>query len=159
MIRIGSGIDIHKIVSGKKMVIGGEVIQENDGFLAHSDGDLLVHALCDALLGALALGDIGELFPDTDPSFKGADSLNSLLPEVIRIIKEKGFRIENADMTVVMQKPKLLPFKEKIRKNIANITSTDIERISLKATRTEKCFLTPPNEAAIAYATVLLIKD
>lgn len=135
--RIGHGFDVHKLTEGRKLILGGVEIEHTLGLLGHSDADVLAHAIMDALLGALALGDIGKHFPDTDEKYKGADSL-LLLKEVGAIISEKGYGICNIDSTISAQKPKLAPHIETMRKNIANVLSIDIGCISVKATTTEK---------------------
>jgi 2-C-methyl-D-erythritol 2,4-cyclodiphosphate synthase len=155
MVRIGSGFDLHRLVPGRKMILGGVEIPFEMGFLGHSDGDVLVHSLCSALLGAAGLKDLGTYFPDTDPEWKGADSFRGLLPAVHKMI-EKSYSIHNIDITVVLERPKLAPFIDSIKKNLAQSLKLEQERISLKATRTETCFLTPPNEAAIVLVSLLL---
>ena len=135
--RIGHGFDVHRLTEGRKLILGGVEIEHTLGLLGHSDADVLVHAIMDALLGALALGDIGKHFPDTDEKYKGADSL-MLLKEVGALISKKGYGICNIDSTISAQKPKLAPHIETMRKNIAKVLSSDIDCISVKATTTEK---------------------
>lgn len=153
--RIGHGYDVHKLVSGRKLILGGVDIPHTLGLLGHSDADVLVHAIMDSILGAAALGDIGKLFPDNDPAFEGADSLK-LLAEVCRRIDEKGYCISNIDSTVIAQKPKLSPFIEQMRKNIANICSIDIDKVNVKATTEEKLGFTGSEEGISAHAVCLL---
>lgn len=135
--RIGFGYDVHKFEEGRKLILGGVLIPYEVGLLGHSDADVLVHSVMDALLGSVALGDIGKHFPDTDPSFKDADSIK-LLVKVKDILKENGYRSNNIDVTVACQKPKLAPFIDEMRKNIADALEVDISVISIKATTTEK---------------------
>ena len=135
--RIGFGYDVHAFADGRKLILGGVDIPHTQGLLGHSDADVLVHAIMDALLGAAALGDIGKHFPDTDPKYKGADSLK-LLTAVGNILKENNYSISNIDSTVVAQAPKLAPFIDTMRQNIANALEIDINQVSIKATTTEK---------------------
>ena len=135
--RIGHGYDAHRFAEGRKLILGGADIEWTHGLDGHSDADVLVHAIMDALLGAAALGDIGKMFPDTDEKYRGADSLK-LLKEVGSLIKEKGYGICNIDATISAQKPKLAPHIETMRKNIANVLSLDADCVSVKATTTEK---------------------
>lgn len=154
-IRIGHGYDVHALSPGLPLVIGGVRIEHRQGFVAHSDGDVLLHALSDALLGALALGDIGLHFPDTSPQYKGADSM-VLLRRVVELVCEAGYEVVNADMTILMQKPKLRPYIDTMRENISRILSVDIGRISVKATTEEHLGFTGHEEGAAAHAVVLL---
>ena len=135
--RIGYGYDVHKLTENRKLILGGVEIPFEKGLLGHSDADVLLHALIDALLGAATLGDIGQHFPDSDEKYKGIDSM-ILLKEAYKKILEKGYKIVNADMTISAQKPKLMPYIFKMRENIANALDTDIDNISVKATTTEK---------------------
>lgn len=135
-IRVGYGYDAHRLVSGRKLILGGVDIPYPMGLDGHSDADVLVHAICDALLGALALGDIGRHFPDTDPAYKGIDSL-VLLQKTVGLIAERGYRISNMDATLRMQKPKIAPYIPEMRKNIAEALRIDIDGVSVKATTTE----------------------
>ena len=135
--RIGYGYDVHKLTENRKLILGGVEIPFEKGLLGHSDADVLLHALIDALLGAATLGDIGQHFPDSDEKYKGIDSM-ILLKEAYKKISEKGYKIVNADMTISAQKPKLMPYISKMRENIANALDTDIDNISVKATTTEK---------------------
>jgi 2-C-methyl-D-erythritol 2,4-cyclodiphosphate synthase len=136
MFRIGHGYDVHKLVEGRKLILGGVQIYHNKGLLGHSDADVLTHAIMDSLLGSLALGDICKLFPDTDPRYKGANSIE-LLRQVCRIIDQKGFRIVNIDATVCAQKPKLAPHISHMRFKIARACGIDISQVSIKATTEE----------------------
>ncbi len=153
--RIGYGYDVHKLVKERKLILGGVEIDNETGLLGHSDADVLLHAIMDALLGALALGDIGQLFPDNDEKYKGADSM-VLLKEVYRIVKEKGYEISNLDSTICAQKPKLMPHILKMRENIANALLCDINDISIKATTTEKLGFEGRCEGISATAVCLL---
>ena len=153
--RIGQGVDVHRFCKGDKIVIGGVVIPHSHGLEAHSDGDVLLHALCDALLGAAALGDIGHHFPDTDPQYSNADS-GALLRMVYAKVKSKGYSLVNADMTVVAQKPKMAPYIEKMRSTIARHLEVSVTDINVKATTTEKLGFTGREEGITALATVLL---
>ena len=134
--RIGHGYDVHKLVEGRKCIIGGVDIPFSKGLLGHSDADVLVHAVMDAVIGALALGDIGHLFPDNDPSYEGADSL-VLCARVADIMRGKGYVIGNVDATVIAQAPKMAPYIDQMRENIASALNTEVENISVKATTEE----------------------
>ena len=136
MLRIGQGYDVHKLTEGRSLILCGEKIEYEKGLLGHSDADVAVHALMDAMLGALALGDIGRHFPDTDEKYKGISSME-LLKYVTALLKEKGASVCNLDLTVIAQRPKLSPFIEKMRKNIADALGIDICYVSIKATTTE----------------------
>lgn len=153
--RIGHGYDVHRLTTGRRLIIGGVDIPHETGLLGHSDADVLLHAIMDALLGACALGDIGTHFPDNAPAYEGADSIN-LLCEVCRIIKENGYKIGNIDSTVIAQKPKLKPYIPQMRENIANACGVDISRISVKATTEEKLGFTGNLEGIAAHAVCLL---
>lgn len=155
--RIGHGYDVHKLVEGRKLILGGVEIPYEKGLLGHSDADVLLHAIMDAMLGAAALGDIGHLFPDNDESFKGADSMK-LLSEVNRVITENGYRLGNIDSTVIAQKPKLASFIDEMRANIAGECGVDISQVSVKATTEEKLGFTGSGEGISAHAVCLLIK-
>jgi len=157
MFRIGIGYDVHRLEEGYKLIIGGEKIPFEKGLKGHSDADVLVHAICDAILGALALGDIGEHFPDTDEKFKGISSL-ILLKEVNEKAKSLGFQVVNVDSVVVAQRPKLSPYKEKMRKNIADALNIPVDSVSVKATTTEKLGFEGREEGISAKAVVLLRK-
>lgn len=156
-LRIGHGYDVHALREGLPLIIGGVRIEHEKGFVAHSDGDVLLHALSDALLGAAAMGDIGLHFPDTSSEFKGADSM-VLLAKVIEKIKSAGYSFVNADMTILMQKPKLRPYIDRMRENIARALDTDINNISVKATTEEHLGFTGREEGVAAHAVVLLTK-
>ncbi|MBE6773581.1 MAG: 2-C-methyl-D-erythritol 2,4-cyclodiphosphate synthase [Ruminococcaceae bacterium] len=153
--RIGHGYDVHKLVEGRPLIIGGVEIPHEKGLLGHSDADVLLHAISDALLGAAALGDIGKLFPDTDPAYKGADSL-VLLKKVCEKVREKGFEIENIDSTVLAQAPKLRPYIDEMRSLISAYTDVDIDAISVKATTEEGLGFTGAKEGIAAHAVCLL---
>ena len=155
--RIGHGYDVHKLCENRKLILGGVDIPHDKGLLGHSDADVLVHAVMDALLGAAALGDIGKLFPDTDDEFKGADSIE-LLKQVCMVLDNEGYAIVNIDSTVCAQKPKLAPFIEAIRQNIANACGIDISRVSVKATTEEKLGFTG-EEKGISATAVCLINE
>ena len=132
MIRFGMGYDVHRLTEGRKLIIGGVEITHKLGLLGHSDADVLLHAISDAILGAAALGDIGKHFPDTDPRYKGADSLK-LLGEVARLVAEKGYRVGNVDSTIVAQAPKLAPYIPEMNKNIAETLNIPIDAVNVKA--------------------------
>ncbi|MDD6564848.1 MAG: 2-C-methyl-D-erythritol 2,4-cyclodiphosphate synthase [Clostridiales bacterium] len=155
MMRIGFGYDVHKLTEGRKCIICGVDIPHAKGLLGHSDADVAIHALCDALLGAAALGDIGKLFPDNDDTFKGIDS-RILLRNVRDKLKENGYVLGNADITIAAQKPKLMPHIDLMRKNLASDLDTNIDRISVKATTTEKLGFEGREEGISAYAVVLI---
>lgn len=153
--RIGHGYDVHRLVEGRKLIIGGVDIDFHLGLLGHSDADVLLHAISDALLGAAALGDIGKHFPDTDDKFKNADSL-VLLKKVSNLIQEKTYIIENIDATIVAQKPKLTPYIDKMRENIANSLGISLEQINIKATTEENLGFTGQIQGIKAYAVCIL---
>lgn len=155
--RIGHGYDVHAFGDGDKIVIGGVVIPHERGLIAHSDGDVLLHALSDALLGAVALGDIGKHFPDTDAAYKNADS-RALLRMVFAKVKAKGYRLANADMTIVAQAPRMAAHIESMVYNIAKDLDTTTDCVNVKATTTEKLGFTGRKEGIAAYAVVLLEK-
>ena len=157
MFRIGIGFDIHRLVKGGKLVIGGVEIPSEKGFKAHSDGDIFFHALTDALLGAVGYGDIGQLFPDSLQKWKDADS-SIFLKEADRIIKEKGYKIVNIDGYIVLQEPKILPYREKIIKNTAKILNINEEQIFIKGKTYEKVGDIGEGEAGLAEVVVLLKK-
>ena len=154
-IRIGQGMDVHAFEAGDFVTLAGLQIPHTQGLKAHSDGDVILHALCDALLGALALGDIGQHFPDTDPAFKGADS-RVLLKHVYQLILDRGYYLNNADITVACERPKLAPHNLAMRQSIANVLDVDVTQISIKATTTEKLGFTGRQEGILATATVLI---
>ena len=149
--RVGMGYDVHKLVEGRDLILGGVKIPHTLGLLGHSDADVLVHAIMDALLGAAALGDIGKHFPDTDPEYKGADSMK-LLAHVRTLIEEKGYVIENIDATVIAQKPKLRPYMDQMEENIASVLGIFLEQINLKATTEERLGFTGREEGMSAQA-------
>lgn len=153
--RIGHGYDVHKFAENRKLILGGADIPYEYGLLGHSDADVLVHAVMDALLGAAALGDIGKLFPDTDERYKGADSL-LLLKEVCRVLGENGYKIVNIDSTVIAQKPKLKDYIGVMRQNIADACGIDISAVSVKATTEEKLGFTGRLEGVSAHAVCLI---
>ena len=153
--RIGHGYDVHRLVEGRKLILGGVQIEHTLGLLGHSDADVLTHALMDAMLGALALGDIGKHFPDTDQRYKGIDS-RELLRHTAKLIAEKGWQLGNADMTIIAQAPKMAPHIQTMRENIAADLNTDVDNISVKATTEEKLGFTGSGEGIAARAVVLL---
>ena len=155
--RIGQGYDVHQIQEGLPMYLCGIRIPSDKGFVAHSDGDVAIHALCDALLGALALGDIGHLFPDTDIKYKGIDS-TLLLEEVLKKLETLEWKLVNADITIALQAPKLAPHIEDMRARLAGIAGLDISRISVKATTTERLGFVGRGEGCEVWAIVLLEK-
>ena len=157
MIRIGNGYDVHVLTEGRKLVLGGVEIPHTKGVLGHSDGDVLVHAVMDAMLGALALGDIGKHFPDTDMKYENSDS-TILLKRVKELIAERGYKIINLDSIIVLQKPKVKPYIEAIRKRIAEVLEIDVEQVSVKATTEEKLGFTGDESGVKSYCVVLLEK-
>ncbi len=154
-IRIGQGMDVHAFEDGSYVTLAGIQIPHTHGLKAHSDGDVVLHALCDALLGALALGDVGQHFPDTDAAFKGADSRN-LLKHVYQLIKDRGYVLANADITVACERPKLAIHNLAMRQSIADVMDLDVTQISIKATTTEKLGFTGRQEGILSTATVLM---
>lgn len=156
-IRIGHGFDVHALAEGLRLVLCGVEIEHTKGCVAHSDGDVAIHAICDALLGALALGDIGKLFPDTDAKYKGIDS-RQLLKEVVNIIADKGYTISNIDCTIAMQRPKLRPHIDLMRERLSEVVGIPADRISVKATTTERLGFEGREEGVSATAVTLLIK-
>ena len=157
MIRIGQGYDVHRLAEGRELWLGGVRIEHELGLLGHSDADVAIHALCDAMLGALALGDIGRHFPDSDPRYKGIDS-KLLLAHVNRLIESKGYTLGNADITVMAQRPKLAPHIEEMRETLAATLGTDTGRVSVKATTTERLGFEGREEGISALAVVLLTR-
>lgn len=155
MFRIGHGYDVHRLVEGRRLILGGVDIAWERGLLGHSDADVLVHAVMDALLGAAALGDIGKLFPDTDPEYAGADSLK-LLAEVMRRLRAAGFEVSNIDATVVAQRPKLAPHIDAMRENIARAAALVPSQVSVKATTEEKLGFTGEGLGIAAHAVALI---
>ena len=153
--RIGHGYDVHKLVEGRDLIIGGVKIEHTLGLLGHSDADVLLHAVSDALLGAAGLGDIGKHFPDTDPQYKGADSLK-LLEIVAQRVQEAGYRVSNIDVTMIAQRPKLRPHIEQMERNIASAVGIDVSRINIKATTEEKLGFTGEELGMACHAVCLL---
>ncbi len=153
--RIGHGYDVHRLVEGRELILGGVRIEYQKGLLGHSDADVLLHAVCDSLLGAAALGDIGVLFPDTSPEFEGADSL-VLLKKTVDYLEKNGFRLVNIDSTVIAQAPKLRPFIEQMRRNIADACKIDLSLVSVKATTEEGLGFTGSGEGISAHAVCLI---
>lgn len=157
MLRIGNGYDVHVLTEGRKLILGGVEIPHAKGVLGHSDGDVLVHAIMDAMLGALALGDIGQHFPDTDMQYKNIDSM-LLLSKVKELIYSKGYKIINLDSIIVLQKPKVKPYIEAMRKRIAEVLELEIDQVSVKATTEEKLGFTGDESGVKSYCVVLLEK-
>ncbi|EKN62696.1 2-C-methyl-D-erythritol 2,4-cyclodiphosphate synthase [Schinkia azotoformans MEV2011] len=157
MIRIGQGFDVHQLVEGRPLIIGGITIPYEKGLLGHSDADVLLHTVSDAALGALALGDIGKHFPDTDPAFLGADSAK-LMEHVWALVKKEGYKLGNLDCTIIAQKPKMAPYIEEIRARIASLLEAEIGQINVKATTTEKLGFIGRSEGIAAQAVILLTK-
>ncbi|KAA6210080.1 2-C-methyl-D-erythritol 2,4-cyclodiphosphate synthase [Avibacterium paragallinarum] len=157
MIRIGHGFDVHAFGGNGPIIIGGVAVPYEKGLLAHSDGDVALHALTDALLGAAALGDIGKLFPDTDPQYKGADS-KVLLQEAYHQVQDKGYKIGNVDITIIAQAPKMRPHIDAMRAAIAQVLACDMEQVNVKATTSEKLGFTGRGEGIACEAVALLVK-
>lgn len=157
MMRIGNGFDVHKLVEGRDCIVCGVKIPYERGLLGHSDADVALHALCDALLGAAAMRDIGYHYPDTDPEFSGADS-RVLLRDVLKKIGEKGYHPVNVDVTIIAQAPKMLPYIEQMRQNIAEDLNIDLDAVSVKATTTERLGFTGRGEGIAAQASALIEK-
>lgn len=155
MMRIGHGYDVHRLVPDRKLILGGVEIPHETGLLGHSDADVLVHAVMDALLGAAAMGDIGKLFPDNDPAYKGADSMR-LAEEVVTKITEAGWRVGNVDVTVIAQAPKLAPHIAQMRTNLAAVLQVDLSQVNIKATTEEKLGFTGEKLGIAAHAVCLL---
>ncbi|MFA7289026.1 MAG: 2-C-methyl-D-erythritol 2,4-cyclodiphosphate synthase [Melioribacteraceae bacterium] len=155
--RIGSGYDVHQFAAGRKLILGGVEIPHSKGFDGHSDADILLHALCDALLGALALGDIGKHFPNTDESYKNIDS-KILLKKVHELVNSHGYHVGNLDATIVMEAPKIASYIPQIQKVISEILSINMQDVSIKATTSERMGFVGREEGAEAYATVLIYK-
>lgn len=153
--RIGHGYDVHQLVEGRDLIIGGVNIPHRTGLLGHSDADVLLHAISDALLGALALGDIGKHFPDTDEEYRGADSLE-LLVCIFELVKEKGYEISNIDATILAQEPKLAPYIPQMRLNIARALEIELEQVSVKATTEEELGFTGEKKGIAAHAVCLV---
>lgn len=157
-IRIGHGYDVHALAEGLRLVIGGVEIEHTKGCVAHSDGDVAIHAICDAMLGALALGDIGKLFPDTSAEFKGIDS-KILLRRVCDVIAEKGYQVGNVDCTIAMQRPKLRPYIDTMRATLASVIGIEVDRVSVKATTTERLGFEGREEGVSVHSVVLLYRE
>ncbi len=155
--RIGHGYDVHALVQDRKLILGGVEIPHSVGLLGHSDADVLLHALMDALLGAACLGDIGRHFPDSDDAYKGISSM-VLLKKVAEILKENGYKLSNADITVIAQKPKLMPYIDQMRENISNALECDKAQVNIKATTEEKLGFTGREEGISTHAVVLIEK-
>ncbi|GIZ11365.1 2-C-methyl-D-erythritol 2,4-cyclodiphosphate synthase [Pseudomonas sp. NCCP-436] len=155
--RIGHGYDVHRFGEGEFITLGGVRIPHKFGLVAHSDGDVLLHALSDALLGAVALGDIGRHFPDTDPTFKGADS-RVLLRHVLALVQDKGYRVGNVDATIIAQTPKMAPHIETMRSHIAEDLGVELDQVNVKATTTEKLGFTGREEGIAVHAVALLVR-
>jgi len=153
--RIGHGYDVHRLVEGRKLILGGVDIPHEKGLLGHSDADVLLHAISDAILGAIGEGDIGRHFPDTDPKYKGADSLK-LLGHVMGLARAKGFKLGNMDATIVAQRPKLAAHILAMRENISRVTAAEIDRINVKATTTEELGFAGRGEGIAAYSVVIM---
>ncbi|WP_031553816.1 2-C-methyl-D-erythritol 2,4-cyclodiphosphate synthase [Oribacterium sp. FC2011] len=153
--RIGTGYDVHKLVPGRKLILGGVTVPYELGLDGHSDADVIVHAIMDALLGAAALGDIGQHFPDNDPAYKGADSIK-LLKEVGNILKKEGYKVVNIDSTIIAQRPKLMTFLPEMRKNVADALGLDINQVSIKATTEEHLGFTGRGEGISSQAVALI---
>ena len=156
-IRVGIGYDVHALAEGLRLVLCGVEIEHSKGCVAHSDGDVAIHAICDAMLGALALGDIGKLFPDSDQQYKGIDS-RKLLKHVVEIINAKGYEVSNIDCTIAMQRPKLRPHIDLMRERLAEVVGIDVDRVSVKATTTERLGFEGREEGVSATAVTLLTR-
>ncbi|WP_314950408.1 2-C-methyl-D-erythritol 2,4-cyclodiphosphate synthase [Lancefieldella parvula] len=154
-LKIGHGYDVHRLAEGRDLILGGIKIEHTKGLLGHSDADVLAHALMDALLGALRAGDIGQLFPDTDPAYEGADSM-VLLSHVMQLIRDKGFELVDCDCTVAAQVPKLLPYREAMRNRMAEVMGVTPDKVGVKATTTEGLGFVGQQEGIAAWAVVLL---
>lgn len=153
--RVGMGYDVHKLVEGRDLILGGQIIPYEKGLLGHSDADVLLHAIMDAMLGAAALGDIGKWFPDTKAEFKGVSSMK-LLEEVVQIIKKEGYVVGNIDATIVAQAPKMRPYIDTMRKNIADVLNVDVNQVNVKATTEEGLGFTGTGEGISSQAICLL---
>ena len=156
--RIGTGYDVHRLAEGLPLWLGGVQVPHTHGLVGHSDADVLLHAICDALLGAAALGDIGKHFPDTDPQYKGISSLK-LLAHVGKLLAEHGYTVGNIDSTVAAQRPKLAPYIQQMRQNIADTLGIDIDKVSVKATTTEKLGFEGREEGISAQAVALIVRS
>ncbi|AIQ71251.1 2-C-methyl-D-erythritol 2,4-cyclodiphosphate synthase [Paenibacillus graminis] len=158
MIAVGQGFDVHQLVEGRPCIIGGVTIPYEKGLLGHSDADVLLHAVSDAILGALGLGDIGRHFPDTDPAFKDADSLK-LLEQVWALARKRGYRLGNIDSTIIAQKPKMAPYIPQMTEIIANVLGAETSKVNVKATTTEQLGFTGRGEGIAAQSIVCLLQD
>lgn len=158
MIRVGQGFDVHQLVEGRPCIIGGVTIPYEKGLLGHSDADVLLHAITDAVLGALGLGDIGKHFPDTDAAFKDADSLK-LLEAVWKLVRERGYKLGNIDSTIIAQRPKMLPYIPQMAEIIAKALEAEVNQVNVKATTTEQLGFTGRGEGIAAQSVVCLVKD
>ncbi len=156
-LRIGQGFDVHRLVEGRKLIVCGVEIPYNLGLLGHSDADVAIHALCDALLGAAAMGDIGTLFPDNDPKYEGADS-RVLLRHVVRLLSDAGYSIGNADITIIAQAPKMRPYIDAMREVMAQDMNVAVDAVSVKATTTERLGFTGRGEGIAAQAVALIAR-
>ncbi|MBO7286343.1 MAG: 2-C-methyl-D-erythritol 2,4-cyclodiphosphate synthase [Alistipes sp.] len=157
-IRVGIGYDVHALAEGLRLVLCGVEVEHTKGCVAHSDGDVAIHAICDAMLGALALGDIGKLFPDNDQQYKGIDS-RKLLKQVVDLIRDRGYDVSNVDCTIAMQRPKLRPHIDLMRERLAEVIGIAVDRVSVKATTTERLGFEGREEGVSATAVTLLIKS
>ena len=157
-IRVGIGYDVHALAEGLRLVLCSVEVEHTKGCVAHSDGDVAIHAICDAMLGALALGDIGKLFPDNDQQYKGIDS-RKLLKQVVDLIRSKGYEVSNVDCTIAMQRPKLRPHIDLMRERLAEVIGIAVDRVSVKATTTERLGFEGREEGVSATAVTLLIKS
>lgn len=156
--RIGHGYDVHRFAENRKLFLGGIEIKHDKGLLGHSDADVLLHAICDALLGAAALGDIGKHFPDSDPQYKGISS-KLLLEKVVSLLKEKGYRVGNIDATIIAQAPKLAPYIEEMKNSVAELCSVDADAVNIKATTEEKLGFTGREEGIAAHSVCIIFKE
>lgn len=158
MIRIGTGYDVHRLVEGRRLILGGVEIPFEKGLLGHSDADVLTHAIMDALCGALVLGDIGKLFPDTDDAYLNISSL-LLLEKIVSIMKEKGYRILNVDSIICAERPKLRPYIDMMRENLAQVLECQLDQVSIKATTTERLGFVGKEEGFESFASILITKE
>ena len=158
MLRIGHGYDVHRLVEGRRLILGGVEVPHTLGLLGHSDADVLTHAVMDALLGAAGLGDIGRHFPDTDPAYAGADSLK-LLDHVVELLGARGWQVGNVDATILAQRPKLAPYLEQMRENLAARMKAALEQVNVKATTEEKLGFTGAEEGIAAHAVCLITQE
>lgn len=156
--RIGHGYDVHRFAENRKLFLGGVEIKHDKGLLGHSDADVLLHAICDALLGAAALGDIGKHFPDSDPAYKGISS-KLLLTKVVLLLQEKGYKVGNIDATIVAQAPKLAPYIEDMKNTVAQLCNVDADAVNVKATTEEKLGFTGREEGVAAHAVCIICKE